>query len=138
VPDIERDDGVVIHWEQAGEEGPLVLLTSYWSMHPSVYDPIIAELEGDHRVVRYDDRGAGESTKQGPYDLDTAAADLAAVIEAAGPPAVIVAQADGTNRAVRVAHERPELVSAIASRWGAATSRASRPWSPPRASSRRS
>jgi pimeloyl-ACP methyl ester carboxylesterase len=118
MPDLDRDDGATIHWEQRGEQGPLVLVASYWSMHPSVYDPITAELEGDHRVVRYDERHAGESTHVGPYDLDTAAADMAAVIEAAGPPAVIVAQADGTNRAVRVLRDRPELVTAIVTNGG--------------------
>jgi len=118
VPDLDRDDGITIHWEQAGSEGPLVVLASYWSMHPSVYDRITAELERDHRVVRYDDRHAGESTALGPYDLDTAAGDLAAVIEAAGAPAIIVAQADGTNRAVRALGERPELITAIVANGG--------------------
>src|SRR5688500_1023678 len=87
-------------------------------MHPSVYDPITAELSGDHRVVRYDDRHAGASTRVGPYDLDTAAADLADVIEAAGGPAIVVAQADGTNRAVRTLAERPELITAIVANGG--------------------
>ncbi len=119
MPDLDRDDSVIIRWEQRGDEqGPAVVLASYWSMHPSVFGPISAELERDHRVTRYDDRGAGESTAQGPYDLDTAAADLAAVIEAVGPPAVVVSQADGTNRAVRVAKERPELVSAVVANGG--------------------
>jgi pimeloyl-ACP methyl ester carboxylesterase len=117
VPDLARD-GTTIHWEQRGEQGPLVVVASYWSMHPSVYDPITAELASDHRVVRYDDRHAGESTPVGPYDLDTAAGDLAAVIEATGPPAVIVSQADGTNRAVRALAERPELVRAIVANGG--------------------
>jgi pimeloyl-ACP methyl ester carboxylesterase len=118
VPDLDRDDGTTIHWEQRGEQGPLVVVASYWSMHPSVYDPVTTELEGDHRVVRYDDRHAGESTHVGPYDLETAAADMAAVIEAAGSPAVVVSQADGTNRAVRVMAERPELVTAIVANGG--------------------
>ena len=73
---------------------------------------------GDHRVVRYDDRHAGDSTHVGPYDLDTAAADMAAVIEAAGAPAIVVAQADGTNRAVRALAERPELITAIVANGG--------------------
>ena len=117
MPSASAADGVELHYEEQGS-GPLVVLGSYWSMHPSVYAPIAAELEGDHRVVRYDDRHAGESTPVGPYDLETAAGDLAAVIEAAGGGAVIVAQGDATNRAVRVLAERPELVTAIVANGG--------------------
>jgi pimeloyl-ACP methyl ester carboxylesterase len=112
MPSVERPDGVRIHWVERGE-GQLVVLASYWSMHPSVFDPITGELEGDHRVVRYDDRGTGESTHVGPYDLDTSSSDLAAVIEAAGGPAVIVATADAVHRAVRAGARRPELVEAV-------------------------
>jgi pimeloyl-ACP methyl ester carboxylesterase len=112
MPGTERPDGVVIHWKERGE-GPLVLLSCYWSLHPSVFGPITEELQRDHRVVRYDDRGTGESTKAGPYDLDTATTDLEAVIEAAGGPAVIIATADGVHRAVTAAARRPELVEAV-------------------------
>ena len=109
---LEREQGIQIHWEERGE-GPLVVLAPYSIFHPSVYDPIAAELERDHRVVRYDDRGAGQSTRTGPHDMDTGAGDLAAVIEASGGPAVIVGLGDATNRAVRVCAQRPELVEAM-------------------------
>jgi pimeloyl-ACP methyl ester carboxylesterase len=112
MPRLQRPDGTEIHWESSGE-GPVVVLVSYWSMLPSVFSPLIEEIVADHRVVLYDDRGAGRSTRTGPYDLDTAATDLRAVIEAAGAPAVLVATADGANRAVRVAADAPELVTAI-------------------------
>jgi pimeloyl-ACP methyl ester carboxylesterase len=109
---LEREEGVGIHWDVRGE-GPLVVLAPYSIFHPSVYDPIAAELARDHRVVRYDDRGAGESSREGPYDMNTGSGDLAAVIEASGGAAVIVGLGDATNRAVRVCAERPELVEAI-------------------------
>jgi pimeloyl-ACP methyl ester carboxylesterase len=124
VPRLQRPDGVELHWEQRGQ-GPLVVVTSYWSMHPDVFAPLADELSGDHRLVRYDDRGAGESTRAGPYDLDTSAGDLEAVIEAAdGGPAVIVAMADGPHRAVRVAAGRPDLVDAVVAVGGPPISRA--------------
>ena len=76
--------------------------------------PITAELSRDHPVIRYDDRGAGESTREGPYDLDTATSDLEAVVEeAADESAVLLGPADGSHRAVRVASQRPELVEAV-------------------------
>jgi pimeloyl-ACP methyl ester carboxylesterase len=112
MPFIERPGGVQIHWEEAGS-GPLVVLAPYCNSHPSVYDPLATELGGDHRIVRYDDRGTGESDRTGPHDMETGAADLEAVIEEAGGPAVVVALADTTHRAARVAARRPDLVDAL-------------------------
>jgi pimeloyl-ACP methyl ester carboxylesterase len=112
MPLLARDDGVEIHWEERGS-GPLVVLGAYCISHPSVFDPLAADLAADHRVVRYDDRGSGESTRRGPYDMGTAVADLEAVTEATGGSCVVVALADAVNRAVRVAASRPDLVRAI-------------------------
>ncbi|MGI9021107.1 MAG: alpha/beta fold hydrolase [Solirubrobacterales bacterium] len=112
MPRVSVDERVEIHYEERGS-GPLVVIASYWSMHPSALEPLTAALEADHRVVRYDDRGTGESTRTGPYDLDTAASDLAALLQALGEPAVIVGVADGPARAVRVADTHPELVAGI-------------------------
>ena len=109
---LTRDDGIEIHWEERGS-GPLVILAPYCISHPSVFDPLQAELEADHRLVRYDDRGSGASTRRGPYDMETGASDLEAVLEAAGGSAVVVALADCVNRAVRVAASRPDLVEAL-------------------------
>ncbi len=112
----------MLHWEEHGE-GPLVAFASYWSMHPSVFEPLAGELARDHRLVRYDDRGTGQSSHTGPYDLDTAAADLEAIIEAAGGPAVVVAIADGSHRAVRAAANRPDLIEAVVAVGGPPISR---------------
>jgi pimeloyl-ACP methyl ester carboxylesterase len=112
VPTLTRDDGIEIHWEERGS-GPLVVLAPYCISHPAVFDPLEAELDSDHRVVRYDDRGSGASTRRGPYDMETGAADLEAVLQAVGGSAVVVALADGVNRAVRVAAERPDLIEAL-------------------------
>jgi pimeloyl-ACP methyl ester carboxylesterase len=113
---------VEIHWEERGE-GPSVVLAPYAILHPSVFEPITAELARDHRVIRYDDRGAGQSTRVGPHDMTTGAGDLAAVIESTGGSAVILAMGDACNRAVRVASERPELVEAIVAPGGAPAGR---------------
>jgi pimeloyl-ACP methyl ester carboxylesterase len=122
MPTVERPDGIQIHWDEHGE-GPLVVVAGYWSMHPSTFTNLIEELSGDHRVVLYDDRGTGRSTRQGPYDLGTSADDLAAVIEAAGPPAVVICSADGANRAVRVVSDHPELIVGLIGVGGAPVAR---------------
>jgi pimeloyl-ACP methyl ester carboxylesterase len=79
-----------------------------------VFGGLIELLRRDHRVITYDPRGIGESTRQGPYDVATDAHDLEALVDATcQDPTVIVAMADGCNRAVKVAVRRPDAVLAL-------------------------
>src|SRR5207248_3503634 len=75
----------------------------------------VDELATDHRVVRYDGRGAGRSTHSGPFDMQTDVADLIAVAEGAGPLAAVVANGDAANRAVHAAAQRPDLIPVVVS-----------------------
>ena len=109
MPEVTAPDGVTLHWEERGS-GPAVLLAPYWAMHPSIFDPIEAVLEKDFRVVRFDERGTGQSERVGPYDMATGVADLEAVCEAVGPIEVALCLVDSANRAVRIAGSRPELM----------------------------
>jgi pimeloyl-ACP methyl ester carboxylesterase len=110
---LERADGVELHWEERGE-GPLVVVAPHCWGHPGVYEGLLSNLARDHRVVTWDARGTGESTRAGPYDMETDSSDLEAILETAGGEAVIVCTADGANRAVRVAASRKDLVAAVA------------------------
>jgi pimeloyl-ACP methyl ester carboxylesterase len=112
VPTITAQDGVKLHWEERGS-GPAVLLNPYWAMHPSVFDPIEQVLLEDFRVVRFDERGTGQSDRAGPYDMDTGVSDLLAVCEAAGPFEAALCLVDSANRAVRVASSRPDLLTCV-------------------------
>lgn len=109
-----RPDGAEIHWEAHGEEGPAIPAVvishhSLWS-YPAIYEDLVNDLSRDHRVVLYDPRGCGRSSRRGPYEPLTDAADLTAVAEAAGGAAVAIAVAEGFNRAARVAAARPDLI----------------------------
>jgi pimeloyl-ACP methyl ester carboxylesterase len=114
MPRLARPDGIELHWEERGE-GPLVVLAPYWSGHPEVYADLLDELARDHRVVTWDARGTGGSTRAGPFDMPTGVADFGAIVEAFDGAAVVLATADGANRAVHLAAERPELVEAVIS-----------------------
>jgi pimeloyl-ACP methyl ester carboxylesterase len=111
MPTLTRPDGVEIRWEERGN-GPLVVLASHFFGYPEAFDALIADLVADHRVVTYDPRGTGKSTLQGPYDVPTDAKDLLAVIEEVGGPAVVIGMGDGSNRGVKAAAARPDLVAA--------------------------
>ncbi len=115
MPLLARPDGIELHWESVGT-GPPVVIAPYFMGNPGSLRPFVAELSRDHEVIRFDGRGTGDSTRSGPHDMETGAADLEAVIEeACSSPAVVIGVADSCNRAVRVAHSRPDLVSVIVS-----------------------
>jgi pimeloyl-ACP methyl ester carboxylesterase len=113
MPTLTRPGGAEIHWEERGS-GPLVVLASHFFAFPEAFEGLIADLAADHRIITYDARGTGKSTREGPYDVPTDAADLGALIEEAGGPAVVViGMGDGANRGVKLAAARPDLVDAV-------------------------
>ena len=109
MPELERPDGTLIHYGVQGEDGPAIVLASYWSWSPQVYKELLADLAADHRVTTYHLRGTGDSSRNGPYDMETDAADLEALLEAIGGAAVVIGISDSTNRGARVAARRPEM-----------------------------
>ncbi len=113
MPSLSRPDGAEIHYEIVGE-GPLVALATYWSWSPGVYDELLADLAHDHRVMTYHLRGTGDSSRRGPYDIETDIGDLEGLIAAAGGPAVTISLADSNHRAVKLAARRPDLASEVA------------------------
>ncbi|MEK6277112.1 MAG: alpha/beta hydrolase [Actinomycetota bacterium] len=112
MPELDRPDGARIHWQARGE-GPTVVLAVHVAAHPAVFGDLVDELAGDHRVVAYDRRGTGRSSHDGPYDLETDSADLAAVIAAAGAPAVVIGWGDGAMTAVRLSAKHADLITAL-------------------------
>jgi pimeloyl-ACP methyl ester carboxylesterase len=96
VPRLRRPDGAEIEWWMQGQNGPLVAI-ALMAFHPAnACQAIAEELARDHRVLRYDLRGTGASSRTGPYD------------------ALVVALGDGARRAVRAAAGRPDLIHTVA------------------------
>jgi pimeloyl-ACP methyl ester carboxylesterase len=112
VPVVRRPDGAQIHWEATGEGHLVVVLPALWT-HPEVYAGLTSDLARDHRVVTYHQRGCGQSSAAGPFDVETDTDDLAAVVHEAGGRAVVVTVANGTNCAVRIAARDPDLVTHV-------------------------
>jgi pimeloyl-ACP methyl ester carboxylesterase len=111
---VEREGDVRLHWEEQGE-GPAVLIAPSYLQYPELLQGVVDQLAPDHRVGRYDARGTGQSTRSGPYDMDTDVADFIAVAEAAAPLAAVLVNGDATNRAVHAAARRPELIPVVVS-----------------------
>lgn len=105
-----RPDGINLYWEEAGD-GPAVLICNMFNLAP--LDRLVARLAGERRVISYEPRGLGRSTQRGPYDLDTGASDVEALLDEAGSVEVALGIGDGAHRAMRVAVARPDLVDDV-------------------------
>ena len=100
-----------MHYVEAGE-GPLVVLLhgfpeNWWSWRHQVQQLA----DAGYRVIVPDLRGYGETDKQGPYDLDTLAGDVCALIESLGAEKSVrvVGHDWGGGVAWHLATTRPEF-----------------------------
>jgi pimeloyl-ACP methyl ester carboxylesterase len=86
---ITSDDGLRLAACEQGPAGapPIVLVHGYPD-NSRIWDGVAADLAADHRVIRYDVRGAGRSEApagRSGYRLEALAGDLAAIVRATSP-----------------------------------------------------
>jgi pimeloyl-ACP methyl ester carboxylesterase len=113
MPRLLRPDGAEIEWWVRGADGPLVAIARMALQPAAACRELVEELAVDHRVMGYHLRGTGASSPTPPYDIETDAADLAALAEEAGGDALVVALGDGARRAVRAAAARPDAIHTV-------------------------
>ncbi len=113
---VERD-GIRVAYEVYGSGEPTILLLPTWSIiHSRLWKLQIPDLARRHRVIVHDPRGNGGSDRpsvQAAYAETEFAADALAVLDAVGVErAVIVSLSLGAQRALLLASDHPERVSA--------------------------
>ncbi|QIG91122.1 alpha/beta fold hydrolase [Bradyrhizobium sp. 6(2017)] len=96
-------------------KGPAVLLVNGTGGGDGHWGDLIERLARSRTVVTLDYSGAGETTDDGaPLDLPTLARQVAAVVDAVGPPHVdLVGHSLGAAIATVLATERPEMVRTL-------------------------
>jgi pimeloyl-ACP methyl ester carboxylesterase len=111
---VEKINGVDLFIERFGSGDPLVLVHGSWVDHME-WPFIVPLLAQRFRVVVYDRRGHSKSERPAaPGSIYEDVADLAAIIEGAGPPAHVVANSMGSSISLRLATERPDLLRTLA------------------------
>ncbi|MFC6757041.1 MULTISPECIES: alpha/beta fold hydrolase [Haloarcula] len=109
-------DGPRIHYREAGDGSPVVLLHGGIIDAASVsWPPVIDRLAPDHHVVAPDLLGYGESDlPPGPYSIPRHAGVVADVLEELGlGPVTLVGLSMGGGVAIQVALDRPDLVDRL-------------------------
>jgi pimeloyl-ACP methyl ester carboxylesterase len=109
--------GVTLSGEQHGEGAAVVLLHGLTATRRYVVMGSRALQRSGHLVISYDARGHGRSSAAPgrAYGYEHLAADLLAVLDAAGVERALLAGASmGAHTALRLALEHPERVGALA------------------------
>jgi pimeloyl-ACP methyl ester carboxylesterase len=108
---IARPDGTQLHVESYGPaNGPVLILTHGWSLDMRAWDYAKRDLSNRFRVITWDLPGLGRSTEPGnrDYSLDKMAADLGAVLQWAGRPAVLAGHSIGGMINLTYCRQHPE------------------------------
>jgi pimeloyl-ACP methyl ester carboxylesterase len=108
--------GVTLAGEQHGEGAAVLLLHGLTATRRYVVMGSRALQRSGHRVISYDARGHGRSSAAPgrAYGYEHLAADLLAVLDAAGVERALLAGASmGAHTALRLALEHPERVGAL-------------------------
>ena len=80
---VTTPDGTKLAYSEGGRGRDLVLVHGI-TESGRAWDPVVAGLEAQWRVVNVDMRGHGKSDRHPPYDAIAMATDLAAVVDALG------------------------------------------------------
>ncbi len=102
-------NGVDLNLVERGTVAPTLLFLHFWGGSSRTWASVIDKLSGEYRCIAVDFRGWGRSAKDvGPYDLDTLAADVLALVAALGlEEFAIVGHSMGGKVAQLVAARRP-------------------------------
>src|SRR5690554_154803 len=97
-------------------EGELVLLLHGITAGAVVWDPVIADLSRDHRVVAIDQRGHGKSEHPASgYTPDDYVADVAALLDVLGPVRAVVGHSLGGQNAILAGAAMPDRIGSVVS-----------------------
>lgn len=111
---IVEGDGVALAYFERGDGEPVVFVHDVASSSRAWDHQMRGQPSDSYRVIAYDLRGHGASTRATRYRLQDHARDLETVIESLDArPAHVVGQGAGAAIAVALARRRPELVRSV-------------------------
>jgi len=115
MPTYRTPDRVTLNYREAGEGRPALILIHGWASRLDHWQPIVAPLARDHRVLRLDLRGHGRSeAPPSGYSMRQFADDTAALARSRRiRRAVVVGHSLGSTVALEMARRHPRLVAGV-------------------------
>jgi pimeloyl-ACP methyl ester carboxylesterase len=112
-----RGAGVRLAVRRAGRSGPALVLIHGLASTQHIWDLIVPRLERRFRVITFDQRGHGESSKPGRgYGFDDVTADLGGVLRAVRVTRpILVGHSYGANVSIDFAARHPKAVAGVVS-----------------------
>ena len=109
-----RVNGTDIAYADSGGDGPAVVLSHGYLMDHTMFDPQLAVLAPDFRVITWDERGFGETAATGPFSYWDSARDVLGLLDYLGvPEAVLGGMSQGGFLSLRAALLAPLKVRAL-------------------------
>jgi 3-oxoadipate enol-lactonase len=107
-------NGVSIAYCDSGGDGPVVVLSHGYLMDSSMFDPQVAALSPEYRVITWDERGFGGTKASEPFSYWDSAADVLGLLDHLGiDEAVLGGMSQGGFLSLRAALLAPERVRAL-------------------------
>jgi 3-oxoadipate enol-lactonase len=106
--------GITISYTDSGGDGPVVVLSHGYLMDSSMFDPQVAALAPEFRVITWDERGFGGTRATGPFSYWDSAADVIGLLDHLGiEQAVLGGMSQGGFLSLRAALKAPGRVRAL-------------------------
>jgi pimeloyl-ACP methyl ester carboxylesterase len=107
-------NGITVSYTDSGGDAPPVVLSHGYLMDSSMFDPQVAALVPEFRVITWDERGFGGTRATGPFSYWDSANDVLALLDHLGiEQAVLGGMSQGGFLSLRVALKAPDRVRAL-------------------------
>ena len=107
-------NGITISYTDSGGDGPAVVFSHGYLMDSSMFDPQVAALAPEYRVITWDARGFGGTRATGPFSYWDSASDVVGLLDHLGiEQAVLGGMSQGGFLSLRAALKTPDRVRAL-------------------------
>ena len=107
-------NGITLTYSDSGGDGPAVVLSHGYLMDSSMFDPQVAALAPEYRVITWDERGHGGTRATEPFSYWDSASDVLGLLDHLGiEQAVLGGMSQGGFLSMRAAMLAPQRVRAL-------------------------
>jgi len=107
-------NGITISFTDSGGDGPAVVLSHGYLMDSSMFEPQVAALAPEYRVITWDERGFGGTRATGPFSYWDSAKDVLGLLDHLGiEQAVLGGMSQGGFLSLRAALTAPDRVRGL-------------------------